>query len=42
MKNCCNTSSSCETKPGKTATGYEFMHFLKNWLTKHIMEEDMA
>lgn len=26
---------------GKTAIGFELMHFLKNWLTKHIMEEDM-
>ena len=28
-------------KIGKTAIGFELMHFLKNWLTKHIMEEDM-
>jgi len=26
---------------GKTAIGFELMHFLKGWLTKHIMEEDM-
>ncbi|MEN8178531.1 MAG: bacteriohemerythrin [Pseudomonadota bacterium] len=26
---------------GKTAIGFELMHFLKNWLIKHIMEEDM-
>ncbi|MES9992509.1 MAG: bacteriohemerythrin [Candidatus Thiodiazotropha sp.] len=26
---------------GKTAIGFELMHFLKTWLTKHIMEEDM-
>lgn len=26
---------------GKTAIGFELMHFLKVWLTKHIMEEDM-
>lgn len=25
---------------GKTAIGFELMHFLKVWLTKHIMEED--
>ena len=25
---------------GKTAIGFELMHFLKNWLTTHIMEED--
>jgi hemerythrin len=25
---------------GKTAIGFELMHFLKTWLTKHIMEED--
>ncbi|MEJ2611109.1 MAG: bacteriohemerythrin [Candidatus Thiodiazotropha sp.] len=25
---------------GKTAIGFELMHFLKSWLTKHIMEED--
>ncbi|MEJ2404650.1 MAG: bacteriohemerythrin [Candidatus Thiodiazotropha sp.] len=26
---------------GKTSIGFELMHFLKTWLTKHIMEEDM-
>ncbi len=26
---------------GKTAIGFELMHFLKTWLTKHIMDEDM-
>ncbi|MCG8425987.1 MAG: bacteriohemerythrin [Chromatiales bacterium] len=26
---------------GKTSIGFELMHFLKIWLTKHIMEEDM-
>lgn len=26
---------------GKTAIGFELMHFLKTWLTKHILEEDM-
>jgi hemerythrin len=25
---------------GKTALGFELMHFLKLWLTKHIMESD--
>lgn len=25
---------------GKTSIGFELMHFLKVWLTKHIMEED--
>ncbi len=25
---------------GKTAIGFELMHFLKIWLTKHIMESD--
>jgi hemerythrin len=25
---------------GKTAIGFELMHFLKVWLTKHIMESD--
>jgi hemerythrin len=27
---------------GKTSIGFELMHFLKVWLTKHILEEDMA
>lgn len=26
---------------GKHAIGFELMHFLKVWLSKHIMEEDM-
>jgi hemerythrin len=26
---------------GKRSIGFELMHFLKKWLTKHIMEEDM-
>ena len=26
---------------GKTAICFELMHFLKTWLTKHILEEDM-
>jgi hemerythrin len=26
---------------GKHAIGFELMHFLKVWLAKHIMEEDM-
>ncbi len=26
---------------GKTAIGFELMHFLKVWLTKHILKEDM-
>lgn len=26
---------------GKHAIGFELMHFLKIWLSKHIMEEDM-
>ncbi len=26
---------------GKTAISFELMHFLKTWLTKHIMNEDM-
>ena len=26
---------------GKTAISFELMHFLKSWLAKHIMEEDM-
>lgn len=30
-----------KVKSGKTAIGFELMHFLKNWLTKHILEEDM-
>ena len=25
---------------GRTAVGFELMHFLKMWLTKHIMESD--
>ena len=25
---------------GKTAIGFELMHFLKVWLTKHIMDDD--
>ncbi|MCW8932625.1 MAG: bacteriohemerythrin [Gammaproteobacteria bacterium] len=25
---------------GKTAISFELMHFLKSWLSKHIMEED--
>lgn len=31
-----------KVESGKTAIGFELMHFLKTWLTKHIMEEDMA
>jgi hemerythrin len=27
---------------GKTAIGFELMHFLKIWLTRHIMESDQA
>lgn len=27
---------------GKTAVGFELMHFLKVWLTKHILESDKA
>ena len=27
---------------GKTALGFELMHFLKVWLTKHIMASDQA
>jgi len=30
-----------KVESGKTAIGFELMHFLKTWLTKHIMEEDM-
>ncbi len=26
---------------GKTAISFELMHFLKSWLSKHIMDEDM-
>jgi hemerythrin len=26
---------------GKKSIGFELMHFLKTWLTKHIMDEDM-
>ncbi len=26
---------------GKRAIGFELMHFLKTWLSRHIMEEDM-
>ncbi len=26
---------------GKTAISFELMHFLKKWLTQHILEEDM-
>jgi hemerythrin len=26
---------------GKTAISFELMHFLKKWLTRHILEEDM-
>jgi hemerythrin len=26
---------------GKTAIGFELMHFLKGWLTKHILASDM-
>ncbi|MCU7801075.1 MAG: bacteriohemerythrin [gamma proteobacterium symbiont of Lucinoma myriamae] len=26
---------------GKTAISFELMHFLKSWLSKHILEEDM-
>ena len=26
---------------GNTAISFELMHFLKSWLSKHIMEEDM-
>jgi hemerythrin len=27
---------------GKTAVSFELLHFLKTWLTKHILQEDMA
>ena len=30
-----------KVESGKTAIGFELMHFLRNWLTKHIMDEDM-
>ena len=30
-----------KVESGKTAIGFELMHFLKTWLTKHIMDEDM-
>ncbi len=30
-----------KVETGRTAIGFELMHFLKNWLTKHIMEQDM-
>jgi hemerythrin len=30
-----------KVQTGKTAIGFELMHFLKIWLTKHIMESDM-
>ncbi|MGD8908391.1 MAG: bacteriohemerythrin [Chromatiales bacterium] len=26
---------------GKKSIGFELMHFLKTWLTKHILDEDM-
>ncbi len=26
---------------GRTAISFELMHFLKSWLSKHIMDEDM-
>jgi hemerythrin len=26
---------------GKTAVSFELLHFLKTWLTKHILQEDM-
>lgn len=26
---------------GKTSISFELMHFLKTWLTRHILEEDM-
>jgi len=29
-----------KVKSGKTSIGFELMHFLKIWLTKHIMESD--
>lgn len=29
-----------KVESGKTAIGFELMHFLKLWLTKHIMESD--
>ena len=29
-----------KVETGKTAIGFELMHFLKLWLTKHIMESD--
>lgn len=30
-----------KVKAGTTSVGFELMHFLKAWLTKHILEEDM-
>jgi hemerythrin len=30
-----------KVESGKVSIGFELMHFLKTWLTKHIMEEDM-
>jgi len=29
-----------KVRTGKTSIGFELMHFLKVWLTKHIMESD--
>jgi hemerythrin len=29
-----------KVETGKTSIGFELMHFLKVWLTKHIMESD--
>lgn len=29
-----------KVETGKTAIGFELMHFLKIWLTRHIMESD--
>ena len=29
-----------KVRHGKTSIGFELMHFLKVWLTKHIMESD--
>ena len=29
-----------KVETGKTAIGFELMHFLKLWLAKHIMESD--
>ena len=36
------TDLQAKVAAGKTSVSFELLHFLKTWLTKHILEEDMS